>query len=82
MCPTEAYESVVRALIDDGVIEFVGSAVPDNGKPIEYLIAPDEGHGFARPINNLVMVTAMEKFFAQYLGGRSQEDISSMLRRT
>jgi len=73
---------VVRALIDDGVIEFVGSAVPDNGKPIEYLIAPDEGHGFARPINNLVMVTAMEKFFAQYLGGRSQEDICSMLRRT
>ncbi len=51
------------------------AAVRDNGKPVEYLVAPDEGHGFARPINNLAMVTAMEGFFAQYLGGRSQKDV-------
>lgn len=53
------------------------AAVRDNRKPVEYLVAPDEGHGFARPINNLAMVTAMEKFFAKYLGGRFQEDVSS-----
>ncbi len=51
------------------------AAVRDNGKPVEYLVAPDEGHGFARPINNLAMVTAMEGFFAQYLGGRNQKDV-------
>src|SRR5882757_2862262 len=51
------------------------AAVRDNGKPVEYLVAPDEGHGFARPINNLALVTAMEKFFAKYLGGRYQEEI-------
>jgi dipeptidyl aminopeptidase/acylaminoacyl peptidase len=51
------------------------AAVRDNAKPVEYLVAPDEGHGFARPINNLAMVTAMEEFFAQYLGGRYQEDV-------
>jgi hypothetical protein len=51
------------------------AAVRDNGKPIEYLVAPDEGHGFARPINNLAMVTAMEEFFAQYLNGRAQKDV-------
>jgi len=51
------------------------AAVRDNGKPVEYLVAPDEGHGFARPINNLAMVTAMEKFFAEHLGGRYQKDI-------
>src|SRR5260370_14092405 len=53
------------------------AAVRDNGKPVEYLVAPDEGHGFARPINNLAMVTAMEKFFRKYLGGRFQEGVSS-----
>src|SRR5260370_3904162 len=53
------------------------AAVRDNGKPVEYLVAPDEGHGFARPINNLAMVAAMEKFFAKYLGGRFQQDVSS-----
>jgi len=51
------------------------AAVRDNAKPVEYLVAPDEGHGFARPINNLAMVTAMEEFFAQYLGGRYQEEV-------
>ncbi len=51
------------------------TAVRDNGKPVEYLVAPDEGHGFARPINNLAMVTAMEQFFAKYLQGRYQQDV-------
>ena len=51
------------------------AAVRDHGKPIEYLVAPDEGHGFARPINNLAMVTKMEEFLAQYLDGRYQKDV-------
>ena len=50
-------------------------AVRDNGKPVEYLVAPDEGHGFARPINNLAMVTAMEEFFSKYIGGRYQKEV-------
>lgn len=52
------------------------AAVRDNGKPVEYLVAPDEGHGFARPINNLALVTRMEAFFARYLGGRVQTEVS------
>jgi len=51
------------------------AAVRDNGRPVEYLVAPDEGHGFARPINNLALVAEMEKFFATYLGGRYQHDV-------
>jgi dipeptidyl aminopeptidase/acylaminoacyl peptidase len=51
------------------------AAVRDNNKPVEYLVAPDEGHGFARPINNLAMVTAMESFLVKYLGGRDQKEI-------
>jgi dipeptidyl aminopeptidase/acylaminoacyl peptidase len=51
------------------------AAVRDNGKPVEYLVAPDEGHGFARPINILAMVSAIEPFLAKYLGGRYQEDV-------
>jgi dipeptidyl aminopeptidase/acylaminoacyl peptidase len=51
------------------------AAVRDNGKPVQYIVAPDEGHGFARPINTLAYVTAAEDFFAQYLGGRSQKEV-------
>jgi len=36
-------------------------------------LAPDEGHGFARPVNNLAMFMAIEKFLATHLKGRYQD---------
>jgi dipeptidyl aminopeptidase/acylaminoacyl peptidase len=51
-------------------------ALRDRGFPVEYLVAPDEGHGFARPVNNMAMIAASEKFFAHYLGGQYQEDMT------
>ena len=48
-------------------------ALRDRGFPVEYLCAPDEGHGFARPVNNQAMFAASEMFFAKYLKGRFQE---------
>jgi dipeptidyl aminopeptidase/acylaminoacyl peptidase len=50
-------------------------ALRDRGFPVEYIVAPDEGHGFARPVNNMAMFAAAEKFFAKYLNGRYQEDM-------
>jgi dipeptidyl aminopeptidase/acylaminoacyl peptidase len=51
-------------------------ALRDRGFPVEYILAPDEGHGFARPINNLVLFTTAEKFLAKHLGGRYQESMT------
>jgi dienelactone hydrolase len=48
-------------------------ALRDRGFPVEYLVAPDEGHGFARPVNSMAMFAATEKFLAHFLGGRYQE---------
>jgi dienelactone hydrolase len=48
-------------------------ALRDRGFPVEYLLIPDEGHGFARPVNNMASVMAAERFLAKYLGGRYQE---------
>jgi dienelactone hydrolase len=53
--------------------EQIVIALRDRGFPVEYLLAPDEGHGFARPVNNLALFMESEKFLAQYLGGRYQE---------
>jgi dipeptidyl aminopeptidase/acylaminoacyl peptidase len=50
-------------------------AVREHHVPVEYLVAPDEGHGFARPINNLAMVAAMERFMAKYLNARFQQSM-------
>lgn len=48
-------------------------ALRDRGSPVEYILAPDEGHGFVRPVNNMALYLATEKFLAKYLGGRWQE---------
>src|SRR5438132_11546345 len=57
-------------------------ALRDRGFPVEYIVAPDEGHGFARPVNNMAMFSEAEKFFAKYLGGRFQEgDTSEVTQR-
>jgi dipeptidyl aminopeptidase/acylaminoacyl peptidase len=53
--------------------EQIVIALRDRGFPVEYLLAPDEGHGFARPINNLASFAAAEKFLAGHLKGRYQE---------
>lgn len=39
----------------------------------EYLLFPDEGHGFAKPENRLVFYKAAERFLARYLGGSFEE---------
>ena len=38
--------------------------------PVEYLLFPDEGHSFQKPINRLKFCAASEMFLAKYLGGR------------
>lgn len=53
--------------------EQIVIALRDRGFPVEYILAPDEGHGFARPINNMALFMASEKFLAKHLGGRCQE---------
>lgn len=43
-----------------------------NGIEHEYLIFENEGHGLAKPENNLMMWGAIEKFLAKHLGGRCE----------
>lgn len=49
----------------------------ERGVPVEYLVAEDEGHGFANPENRFVLYRAIEQHFARHLGGRSMSDSSS-----
>jgi dipeptidyl aminopeptidase/acylaminoacyl peptidase len=59
--------------VNRGEAEQIVIALRDRGFPVEYMLAPDEGHGFARPVNNMAMFMAAEKFLAKYLDGRYQE---------
>ena len=47
-------------------------AMRDSKKPVEYIVFPNEGHGFSNPENNLRFYAATENFLAKYLGGRAE----------
>jgi dipeptidyl aminopeptidase/acylaminoacyl peptidase len=48
------------------------SAMRQADKPVEYVLYPDEGHGFARPENRLHFYAIAEEFLSKYLGGRCE----------
>jgi dipeptidyl aminopeptidase/acylaminoacyl peptidase len=54
--------------------EQIVAAMEEKGIDYEYLLFPDEGHGFAKPKNRLKFYATAERFLAKHLGGFSQDD--------
>ena len=50
----------------------IAFAMQKKGIPVEYVLYPDEGHGFARPDNRIDFNGRAEKFLAEHLGGRAE----------
>ncbi len=50
----------------------IANAMMKKKLPVTYVLYPDEGHGFARPENNMSFFAVAEAFLAKYLGGRCQ----------
>lgn len=40
--------------------------------PVTYVVFPDEGHGFARPVNNIAFMAVAENFLGKCLGGQAE----------
>ncbi len=53
--------------------EQIVAALTDAGIEHEYLLFPDEGHGFAKPENRLRFYAVAERFLARHLGGRAED---------
>ena len=53
--------------------EQIVAAMREKGKPVQYALYTDEGHGFARPENRMHFYALTENFLAQYLDGRAEE---------
>jgi dipeptidyl aminopeptidase/acylaminoacyl peptidase len=53
--------------------EQIVAALEAAGIDHEYMLFPDEGHGFAKPENRLKFYAAAERFLARHLGGRFEE---------
>eukprot|EP00591_Stephanopyxis_turris_P009698 CAMPEP_0195528684 /NCGR_PEP_ID=MMETSP0794_2-20130614/30939_1 /TAXON_ID=515487 /ORGANISM="Stephanopyxis turris, Strain CCMP 815" /LENGTH=665 /DNA_ID=CAMNT_0040659859 /DNA_START=116 /DNA_END=2113 /DNA_ORIENTATION=- len=51
----------------------IAFSMQDKGIPVEYVLYPDEGHGFVRPNNKIDFNGRAEIFLAKHLGGRAEE---------
>jgi len=49
--------------------ERIVDAMKQHNLPVTYIVFPDEGHGFARPENNIAFSGAAEAFLSAHLGG-------------
>ncbi len=54
-------------------------ALRERGINVEYLVAPDEGHGFRAPENRMALAVAIERFLFKHIGGRYQEEVPERL---
>jgi len=52
--------------------DLMVAAMKEKGVPVTYVVFPDEGHGFARPENNIAFNAIAEIFLARHLGGRAE----------
>ena len=52
--------------------EQIVAAMTANDIPVTYVVFPDEGHGFARPQNNIAFMGIAENFLTGCLGGRAE----------
>ena len=52
--------------------EQIVDAMKSRSIPVTYVVFPDEGHGFARPANNLAFYGITEQFLGKCLGGRAE----------
>ena len=78
--PLSRVDSIVRPLligqgandprVKQAESDQIVNAMKEGGIPVTYVLYPDEGHGFARPENNLSFMAVAEAFLARCLGGR------------
>jgi len=54
--------------------EQIVAAMRQRGIPHRYMLFEDEGHGFAKPENNLKFFGAMEQFLGEHVGGRAEAE--------
>ncbi len=68
---------VVQGANDPRVLQVesdeIVAAVRENGVPVEYVVFPDEGHGFRKRENRITASEAYVKFLDQYLKGEGGE---------
>ncbi len=74
-CPLLIIQGANDPRVKQAEADQIVVALREKGKQVNYMLADDEGHGFAKPVNNMAMYAEIERFLAPILGGHYQEDM-------
>ncbi len=66
-CPMLIAQGANDPRVKQAESEMIVAALEKNGKAVDYMLFPDEGHGFAKPENRLKFYERAEKFLARHL---------------
>jgi dipeptidyl aminopeptidase/acylaminoacyl peptidase len=69
-CPMLIAQGANDPRVKQAESEQIVASLKERGKPVEYMLFEDEGHGFARPENRLKFYAVAERFLAEHVGGR------------
>lgn len=82
MSPLTHVDEIVRPLlvgqgandprVKQAESDQIVQAMQKKGLPVTYVLFPDEGHGFAKPQNNIAFNAVTEIFLARHIGGRAE----------
>ncbi|MEY2851342.1 MAG: hypothetical protein RL549_41 [Verrucomicrobiota bacterium] len=67
----------VKKAESDQIVE----AYRKRGLVVEYLVAEDEGHGFARPDNRLAAMLVLERFLHRHVGSDLQKEAPDWMKK-
>jgi dienelactone hydrolase len=73
--PVMVYHGALDKIVRRSQADSFVAACRKDRVDVEYLLAPDEGHGFTDPLNEQAVYVAIERFLAKHLGGRCQDEV-------
>jgi dipeptidyl aminopeptidase/acylaminoacyl peptidase len=68
--PLLIYHGAKDTLIPVSHARRMVAALKNSGKPVDYLLATHEGHGFSQPESEMAVYRAIEIFLHEHLGGK------------
>ena len=72
MCSSDLGQGANDPRVKQDESDQIVNAMTEKEIPVTYVLFPDEGHGFARPENNMAFNAVAEGFLGQCLGGRAE----------
>jgi dipeptidyl aminopeptidase/acylaminoacyl peptidase len=74
--PLLIYHGAMDTLIPVSHARRMVTSLENNGSPVDYLLFPNEAHGFSQPESEMAVYRAIEMFLHEHLGSSAVKKVS------